>query len=228
MSQNRQQLILRTLIKEYVKTGQPVSSGGLAANYRLGVSPATIRNDLMALEESGYIYQPHTSAGRVPTEAAYLLEIEALGDHLPELKTIEASRVAESLDTLNRDLRNTAKVLADLAGNAIFWAFHKNDLYYTGLSNIFMQPEFKQSEAVYDVSLVIDRMEEIIDKLFDELADGLYFKVGTNNPFGPFLGTTMIKYRQKNHSGLCGILGPMRMNYGHNAALLSLIQEKLK
>jgi heat-inducible transcriptional repressor len=67
----RRQEILRIVVQEYVDTTQPVASRTIAENYRLGVSPATIRNDLSALERAGLLTHPHTSAGRVPTDAGY-------------------------------------------------------------------------------------------------------------------------------------------------------------
>ncbi len=228
MSQARKKLILNTLIKEYVETAQPVSSGLLADKYNLGVKAATIRNEMMALEEDGYIYQPHTSSGRVPSPAAYLSQIADLDAKWPNLGVKEIKRLEAVLTADNKDLRLAAKTLAELSNNAVFWAFHKNNLYHTGLSNLFSQPEFKTSEVVCNVSLVIDRMEEIIDKLFDNLKNDLVFKIGSDNPFGPFLGTIILKYRVNNQSGLCGILGPMRMNYGHGAALLNFIDKKIK
>lgn len=227
MLESRQELILRTIVKEYTQTGQAVSSGLIASKYKLDISPATIRNEMMELEESGYIYQPHTSAGRVPTEMAYQLEIKHLKDKLPDLRKSEAETINDFFQSQEEDLRVLAKLVAQLAKNTVFWAFHKNDLYYTGLSNLFSQSEFRQTEAVYDVSLVIDRMEEIIDQEFDSLDEGLQFKLGSNNPFGPFLGTVMLKYKKNRQSGLCGILGPMRMEYGKNGAILNYLNNKL-
>ncbi len=227
MLEKRKELILRTIIKEYIQTGQAVSSGLVASKYKLDISPATIRNEMMDLEEEGYIYQPHTSAGRVPTELAYQLEIEHLTNNLPDLKKNESEKLNNFFKQGEKDLRILAKLLAELANNTVFWAFHKNDLYYTGLSNLFSQTEFKQTEAVYDVSLVIDRMEEIIDQEFDDLEDGLQFKLGSSNPFGPFLGTVMLKYKKNRQSSLCGILGPMRMDYARNGAILNFLNNNL-
>ncbi len=227
MLESRKELILRTIIKEYIQTGQAVSSGLIVSKYKLGISSATIRNEMMELEEAGYIYQPHTSAGRVPTEQAYQLEINYLEKKLPDLRKSEIEKLENFFTKQESDLRVLAKLVAELANNTVFWAFHKNNVYYTGLSNLFSQMEFRQSEAVYDVSLVIDRMEEIIDQEFDNLSDGLQFRLGSVNPFGPFLGTVMLKYKSNRQSGLCGILGPMRMEYGRSAAILNFLNQKL-
>lgn len=223
----RQKLILRTLIKEHVRSAQPVASGVLVDKYHLDISPATVRNELMALEELGYIYQPHTSAGRVPTERAYLLDLAESGNKKRDLKSSDKDLLDQALDNADGALKAAARSLAELSGNAVFWAFHKNDLYYTGLSNLFAQPEFRQGEVIYDVSQVIDRMEEIIDEIFDDTPDGIKIMIGSQNPFGAFLGSSMLKYRSKGVSGLCGVLGPLRLDYQRQISLLSYIQEKL-
>lgn len=224
----RQKIILRTLIKEYVRNAQPVSSGMLVEKYHLDISPATVRNELIVLEERGYIYQPHTSAGRVPTEAAYMLDLDEGGLKHRDLKQADKEALDTVLNASTDNFKPAARALADLSGNAVFWAFHKNDLYHTGLSNLFAQSEFKQAELIYDVSQVIDRMEEIIDGLFDGLQDGTQVYLGNNNPFGSFLGTTILKYRHEGVSGLCGILGPLRMDYPHNLSLLVYLEEYFK
>ncbi len=223
----RQQLILSTLIKEYVKSAQPVASGILVEKYHLDISAATVRNELMYLEEAGYIYQPHTSAGRVPTEKAYLLELAAVSAKKRDLRPSDRDNLESALSA-NENLKPAAKVLAELSGNAVFWAFHKNDLYHTGLSNLFGQPEFKQTEIVCDVSQVIDRMEEIIDNLFNDLPDGPKVFLGEDNPFGAFLGTVILKYRRDGVSGLVGIMGPLRMDYHRNLSLISYLHEYFK
>ena len=70
--------ILQAIISDYVKTAEPVGSRTLSRKYDLGISPATIRNEMADLEEMGYLTHPHTSAGRVPSDAAYRLYVNAL------------------------------------------------------------------------------------------------------------------------------------------------------
>jgi len=228
MITERKQFLLDTIVKEYIKTAQPVSSGILVEKYKLDISPATVRNEMMELEDEGYIYQPHTSAGRVPTESAYQLFL----DNLQKNKKTKVLKEAEEklLDNLFKKdeaaFKQTAKAIAELAGGAVFWAFHKNDLYYTGLSNLFSQPEFKQVNAVCDVSNIIDRLEEIIDDIFEELDEGEQVLIGQKNPFGDFLSTVLVKYRNNQADGLFGILGPIRMDYGRNLALAQFIKKK--
>ena len=182
----------------------------------------------MFIDEEGFIYQPHTSAGRVPTEVAYFLDLEESGSKKRDLKNSDKEFLFKALKADGSNLKPAARALAELSGNAVFWAFHKNDLYHTGLSNLFVQAEFKQTEIACDVSQVIDRMEEIIDGLFNELPEGTQTFIGCNNPFGNFLGTVILKYKRQGVSGLCGILGPLRMDYAHNLSLLNYLQEHFK
>lgn len=228
MISDRKKTILRTIIKEYIKNAQPVSSGILVEKCKLGVSPATIRNDMVELEEDGYIIQPHTSAGRIPTELAYELELEEISRDKKSLKEAELTLLDNLFSIEEGGAKQTAKAIAELSNAAVFWAFHKNDLYYTGLSNLFAQPEFKQSEIVYDVSVIIDHMEEIIDDMFEKIDDGEQVLIGSKNPFGAFLSTVLVKYKKDKKSGVFGIMGPIRMDYAHNLALINYIKSKFE
>ena len=80
--------VLRAIVTDYVETGEPVGSKALVDRHDLRVSPATVRNDMSVLEEKGYLYQPHTSAGRVPTEKGY----RAFVDRISELRPITSSQ----------------------------------------------------------------------------------------------------------------------------------------
>jgi heat-inducible transcriptional repressor len=90
--------VLRAIVQDYVSTNDPVGSKALAARYDLGVSPATIRNDMAVLEEEGYITQPHTSAGRVPTDKGYRAYVDSLMGR-PPILAAERERLAEQIST---------------------------------------------------------------------------------------------------------------------------------
>ncbi|MFH1822964.1 MAG: hypothetical protein ABH830_04675 [Patescibacteria group bacterium] len=223
---DRKRLILNTITQEHIKTGAPVGSGILVDKYKLAISPATVRNEMANLEKEGYIFQPHTSAGRIPTEKAYSLFLENLAEK--KLSQQEETNINEAVK--NKDelgFKNTAKIIAKLSNNAVFWAFHKNNLYYTGISNLFSQPEFYNTNLIYDISAVIDRIDEIIDEIYNEIKMGEQIMLGANNPFGDFCSTIMAKYKLGDNVGLFGILGPMRMNYDKNLALVKFVNSKI-
>ncbi|HTX87157.1 MAG TPA: hypothetical protein VMC41_03805 [Candidatus Nanoarchaeia archaeon] len=228
---DRRKQILEAIIKEHIATGAPVGSSNLVEKYKLDCSSATVRNIMAELEEEGFIRQPHTSAGRVPTEAAYKLYLsEVIGKKkAKKIKDKDLHELDVAMgDTDESAMRDTAKALAALTDSAVFWAFHKNNLYYTGLSNLFQQPEFVNSGLVYNVSSVIDRMDEIIDNIFEKTGTEAQIMIGEENPFGNFCGAILAKYKRGNQSGLFGILGPMRMDYERNLSLVEYILAKLK
>ena len=83
MADDRRLDVLRAIVEDYVSTNEPVGSKSLVERHQLGVSPATVRNDMAVLEEEGYITQPHTSAGRVPTDKGYRLFVDRLSSVKP-------------------------------------------------------------------------------------------------------------------------------------------------
>lgn len=224
---DRKKKILLTIIKDYIKNVQPVSSGILVEKYKLNISSATVRNEMAELEEYGYILQPHTSAGRIPTDLAYRFFVD---DFLlnKDIKTdFKNQKIIEDVFDYSEDAyKLVAKKLAEISKNAVFWAFHKNNLYYTGISNLFFQPEFKNSSIMCDVSVVIDRMEEIIADIFDNLKMGENILIGSENPFGQFLSSLVLKYENKKQNGLIGIIGPIRMDYEKNLDLINFLKNK--
>ncbi len=116
MITDRQAQILATLVEEYIRTGEPVSSSSILERARLGVSPATVRNDLADLEREGYAHQPHTSAGRVPSATAYRYYVDHLGPGLLQSPTkVRIHEFFSSVHTeLNRLLKATTALLSDV------------------------------------------------------------------------------------------------------------------
>jgi heat-inducible transcriptional repressor len=116
MTEDRRLAVLRAIVQDYVQTREPVGSRALVDRHHLGVSPATIRNDMAALEEEGLIAQPHTSAGRVPTDAGYRLFVDRLSGVKP-LSAPEKRAIHTLLDgavDLDDVVDRTVRLLASL------------------------------------------------------------------------------------------------------------------
>src|SRR6188472_1303318 len=116
MQEERRLAVLRAIVEDYVHTEEPVGSKALVERHGLGVSSATVRNDMAALEEEGYITQPHTSAGRIPTDAGYRLFV----DKLSTVKTLSAAEkkaissfLVGAVD-LDDVVRRTVRLLAQI------------------------------------------------------------------------------------------------------------------
>ncbi|GAA3234999.1 heat-inducible transcriptional repressor HrcA [Actinocorallia longicatena] len=121
MLDDRKLSILRAIVEDYVSTNEPVGSKALAERHALGVSPATVRNDMAVLEEQGYITQPHTSAGRIPTDKGYRLFVDKLSTIKP-LSSAERRAIETFLggaydldDVVNRTVRLLAQLTRQVA-----------------------------------------------------------------------------------------------------------------
>jgi len=118
MANNRRMVVLRAVVEDYIRTQEPVSSGAVARNHHIDASPATVRNDMAALENEGYLEQPHTSAGRVPTEKGYRYFVDRLATVVPltaAQKNAIRSFLAGSV-SLDDVLRRSAQLLAQITG----------------------------------------------------------------------------------------------------------------
>lgn len=233
----RQQKILEVVIKEYVDTAEPVSSGVLVGRYSLKVSPATIRTEMKKLEEGGYLYQPHTSAGRVPTDKAYRFFIDSLMKSreltLHEQEIIRQNFIkSQELDCL---MQKAANFLADLSSNfaiSSLIGFEEPEVFKAGVGKLLREPEFEDLEYLSQTTQILDYLDRNIDELFNIVRDetiGVY--IGRENPIKQIRGLSMIISGQRLKSGnrgLIAILGPRRMHYDRNIALVEYIRNLLE
>src|SRR5680860_957539 len=116
MIEDRKLAVLRAIVEDYVATEEPVGSKALVERHELGVSPATVRNDMAALEDEGFIAQPHTSAGRVPTDKGYRLFVDRLSGVKP-LSAAERRAIATLLEgaiDLDDVVQRSVRLLAQL------------------------------------------------------------------------------------------------------------------
>ena len=237
---DRQEALLRAIITDYTVSAKPVSSGQLAERKDLDVSPATVRNDMAVLEEAGFLQQPYTSAGRIPTEKAWRWYVQQIdeGNKVNRKNQERLQTVAHTHRDSEQDmLRQLAKTLADVADETIIIAFGKTDTYYTGLSNLFQQPEFEDVDELQNLSRVVDHLDVVMARLFERIRGDVQILVGTENPISPQCGTLLVRYdlprRQagsvgpEQRSGLIGILGPLRQDYSGHMALLRFTQSLL-
>lgn len=228
----RQEALLDAIITEYTASAKPVSSGQLVDREELEVSPATVRNDMAVLENAGYLHQPHTSAGRVPTETAWRWYVKRVKG-----ESTVGKREREHLESVAKHrhvseqemLRQLAKALAEIIQEAVIVAFDKTDTYYTGLSNLFQQPEFADINVLQNLSKVVDHLDVVMARMYERVGNDVHVLVGRENPFSSSCGTVLGRYViPKRHPGVIGFLGPLRQDYGEHMALLRYTQSLLQ
>lgn len=220
----RKSALLSAIIREHIKSGEAVASKILVDKYGFNLSPATIRNEMMALEKQGLIHQPHTSAGRIPTEQGWQFYLNNLVKEkaLSTKEKNDLDAVIKTTEEAELKVKNLAKKLAEVSSEAVIVGFNPDYIYYTGLSQLFRQPEFTEYHLICHISEVIDHLEDVITQLFKEIGENDFkIMVGEENPFGRECGAIVSKYKnKKGEAGIFTLLGPARMAYENNLALL--------
>ncbi|HSW66739.1 MAG TPA: transcriptional regulator [Bacillota bacterium] len=211
----RQQQILRSIVEQYAEVASPVGSSLLAKAF--GVSSATIRAEMAELERLGYINQPHTSAGRVPTDKGYRFYVNSLSEEKedqPERRGERAlSARVQDAGMPERTIRNAVDTLVELTHN-LGIATIGNQLYMSGLSNLFGQPEFMHAGQVQQVAALLDNLEPWLREAAPNQPLSVY--IGKENPIGRSAGCSLIISRfvsPYSDRSYIGVLGPTRQNY---------------
>ncbi len=212
----RQRLILNSIIEQYAEVASPVGSSLLAKVFN--VSSATIRAEMAELERLDLIMQPHTSAGRIPTDKGYRVYVNNITDStesaLPARRAEKAVAArAHGGGMPERTIRNTVDTLVELTHN-LGIATIGNQLYMSGLSNLFGQPEFLGSNQARQVAELLDNLEPWLREVAPNQPLSVY--IGGENPIGRSAGATLIISRFRSpfsdHSYI-GVLGPTRQQY---------------
>ncbi len=211
----RQLKILAAIVEQYAEVASPVGSSLLAKVF--SVSSATIRAEMAELERLGFIMQPHTSAGRVPTDKGYRHYVNHLqaGDETQSERRAERALAARvnSGGLPERTIRNAVDTLVDLTHN-LGLATIGNQLYMSGLSNLFGQPEFVQAGQAQQVARLLDNLEPWLQEVVPNKPLSVY--IGHENPIGRSAGATLIISRfrsQYSDNSYVGVLGPTRQQY---------------
>ena len=226
----RQQEILCQIIEEYAETASPVGSVMMAKLF--GVSPATVRAEMARLEAAGLIAQPHTSAGRVPTDAGYRYYVNHLESENEDLRQIENERRSlergahalevrvNSQSRADAAIRGAVDALVELTGN-LGLATIGGQLYLSGLTRLFTQPEFGDTRRVQAVAKLLDNLEPWLREAAP--GEALNIFIGHENPIGKNSEVSLIisKFRSPfSDRSYIGVLGPTRQNYSRVMALV--------
>jgi heat-inducible transcriptional repressor len=226
----RQQKILQAIVEQYAEVASPVGSSLLTKVF--GVSSATIRAEMAELERNGFIAQPHTSAGRIPTDKGYRYYVNMLAekDDQPAERRAEkalATRVHGG-GVPDRIIRNAVDTLVELTHN-LGLATIGDQLYMAGLSNLFGQPEFMNSGQVREVARLLDNLEPWLYEAAPNQPLSVY--IGHENPIGRTAGCTLIVSRFRSpysDTSYIGVLGPTRQSYRDVMTLVRRAGEALE
>lgn len=222
---DRQAAILVAIIEQYAEVAVPVGSVTLAKLF--GVSSATVRSEMARLEELGFITQPHTSAGRIPTDQGYRFYVNRLSES-PDTEVARIDRSARAIETrvqtnvnrADRAIRSAVDSLVELTYN-MGLATIGDELYLSGMSNLFSHPEFSGGVQVQEVARLIDNLEPWLRETAPNHPINVY--IGSENPIGKSSRASLIISRFRSpysDRSYIGVLGPTRQDYARTMRLV--------
>lgn len=243
----RQGVLLASIIEEFIKTAEPVSSKLLEKSGFFGLSSATIRAEMNELEGLGYLAHLHISGGRVPTDFAYRFFVDkCVCPTDTNLGRKEQEKIKSSIRTAGNDPRNINRVIAqtisDLSDNLVITGIvEEDDFYKIGLSNLFEMPEFREFNRAFRLTNFFDEFEglfDIIEKEFFSAANQyqepaksqVKVFIGRENPVKDIRDETVMFAQYNLPHDLTGsltLVGPTRMDYAKNIGLIKYATNEL-
>jgi transcriptional regulator of heat shock response len=231
----RQAKLLSAIIDQFIQTAIPVGSKQLLEQADFDVSCATVRNEMRALGEEGYLYQPHVSAGRIPTAKGYQLYVREFMEPSTHERSVRQQFQALKQEYLKRkDQERAYETVALLSRMTPHVAFatvpHKDRLYYLGLANVLRQPEF-QADPMLATGVVEVLEQGLTDALKAiEVDDRVHYYIGEHHLLPQIQSCSLLvtRYMLRNEPGYVGIMGPMRMDYAYNTVALELAADMLR
>lgn len=228
---DRQIQIIKCMVEEYSETAEAVGSETLDKKYNLGISPATIRNEMSELTRKGLLSQPHTSAGRVPTPVAIKFYVAELLKE-KELSVAEEVSVKERVwdvrDERDRLLKEATKVLSERTGMLSIAATDDNHLYHSGYARILELPEFFNIDITRQVLCLLEEDNRLI-AIFEKAVstDPIHILLGEElgaELFRP-LSLVFADFKIGRHTGRLGVLGPCRLNYAQVIPMVRYVNQ---
>lgn len=217
----RQVEILKAIIKEFTETGDAIGSEILEKKYKLGVSPATIRNEMVILADKGYLKKSYFSSGREPSAKAFRFYIKNIMKE-KEMSTVDEvsykNGIWDQRADLQRLLSHAAKILAAKTGLLSVATTTAGDLYYSGVGNLLSIQEFLDmnlSKPLFERLDVANFWNGILNEV-DKTEDEAYFMLGADDFRDIQLepcASVFCEFEGDNIKGMIGVLGPQRMSY---------------
>lgn len=214
----RKNRVLEAVVKAHIASAFPVGSKYIARI--LGLSSATIRNVMFELEKEGFIKQPYTSAGRVPTDRGYRRYVDSIE---PFQKSTKSDIIRKTRQYVRRKrffeevIEGISHAISKITNYTAIALSPSDRLYFDGTYHMLEQPEFSRPSLARNFLRIMEEKEELLRIMHQDMEETkTVIHIGRENTFEELRECTIITatYRFKNHtSGNIGIIGPMRMRY---------------
>lgn len=216
----RQTRILKALIDEYIETAEPVGSETLDKKYNFGISPATIRNEMVALTDLNYLKQPHTSSGRIPTPMAMKFYIDQLMEEKQMSLTDEVKvkeEVWDARDDLNDLMREAVHALAQRTHALAVATTDTGRMWHSGYANVFLHPEFADMQLSANLFTLLDEVKRLQDLFFGTMTGAAPVEVVFGQDVGwrdlSRIGVVGTRFSVNGRECAIGVVGPDRLQY---------------
>ena len=231
----RQEEILNKIIEEYIDSAFPISSQLLEKKYDFGISPATIRSEMHLLTERGLLFQPHASAGRVPTDKGYRFFVDELIEQGIFEKNIEKQNSSSKIEKLIEDsekdtirfIQSLTKNLSVISSNLVITYLPSEKIFWKeGWEEVLEEPEFKERELVSDLTKFIRNFEKEIEDF--KISSEIEIFIGKENPFFKTKEFSIVCAKcslPQDKEVMISILGPTRMEYEKNINLINSLNK---
>jgi len=232
MLTKRQQKILNTIIKEYIETGEPISSQLLEKNYDFGIGSAMIRIELQKLTDGGYLLQPHTSAGRIPTDKSYRIFVNRIIEkHFSIDKDMEKiEEIFEEENDIFKLASHLTKFLAEETSSLAILNLPERDfIFKEGWEELLKEADFFERDFFTDFAKVIERFEQSFKDF--EFNSGIKVYIGKESkvPKAKNLSVISAKCKLPNkEKATLTLIGPKRMDYNRNLSLVQSLNKYLE
>lgn len=232
---DRNSYILKALIKEYIRTGEPVASEILNSKYHIGVSSATIRNDFVMLTKEGYLYKPYISSGRIPTDKAWKFFVNSIFEEDNSLELWEQKiknqllKAKFRLENHNRNSIKEIKKLLDVISEeshafCFCYLFQEDEIIKQGFKYMFaemMEEELLTCRFFQQIAESLERLDEKLKNI--KIEENPLVLIGKENPFVKSDQFSSLLSIVSEPKAILGILGSKRMPYKKNIAILRAI-----
>lgn len=225
--------LLEGLVQVYIDTARPVGSVILGEWLRAPYSPATIRALLHELEEEGYVYQPHTSAGRVPTDQGYRFYVDQVAGGVEQRR--EYQSLARQLAVLQAEYHTLAQAVARLLASsahtvAVSGLRESGVMHDAGWDEVLQQPEAHTLSALQEISVMLADLNLSLSELPRVPEEAAVTYIGHENPLFPAKYTSLVvrQVHTPHDTLVMVLLGPKRMPYQQHVALLNTLAEVVR
>jgi transcriptional regulator of heat shock response len=222
----RSATILLQAVETYILTGRPAGSSLVQRRSRLPVSTATIRTVLHELDATGYLHQPHTSAGRVPTDQGYRFYVDQPGS-AAQPSAVRRGLLAAYQRAARRHAQRAGALAHAIAAQTRAYVIAgrapHGEMAHTGISHLITDDTQEHLAALRELSAYIDQAAELIERLAATHASGTHVYIGQENPFLPAAHTSLVVRTATTPMGqtyVLAIMGPKRMPYRHYVRIL--------